>query len=204
MQRVAQTATLADLARWTGGDMRIVSVPTQTEQELDDLFSELRYQYLIIFEPGPRPGWHPLEIRTRKKGPGRSCAERIHHRAGAKRKLSQVWSTEERDIMRKSLFAVSMLALTVAVAPACASKKFVRTEVGGVNPKVDTLSGTVEETQERTRKNEERIGQVDPEGRSGRQVRAGRAGSRRRRARDGRTRWARKPRQPPPRLDNIG
>jgi hypothetical protein len=21
---------------------------------------------LIIFEPGPRPGWHPLEIRTRK------------------------------------------------------------------------------------------------------------------------------------------
>jgi outer membrane protein OmpA-like peptidoglycan-associated protein len=54
-----------------------------------------------------------------------------------------------------------MLAVTVAVAPACASKKFVRTEVGGVNQKVDTLSGTVEETQERTRRNEERIGQVD-------------------------------------------
>src|SRR5688500_8196787 len=63
--------------------------------------------------------------------------------------------------MRKSLFAASMLALTVAVAPACASKKFVRTEVGNVNSKVDTLSGTVEETQERTRKNEERIGAVD-------------------------------------------
>jgi outer membrane protein OmpA-like peptidoglycan-associated protein len=54
-----------------------------------------------------------------------------------------------------------MLAVVVAVAPACASKKFVRTEVGGVNQKVDTLSGTVEETQERTRRNEERIGQVD-------------------------------------------
>ena len=63
--------------------------------------------------------------------------------------------------MRKSLLAVSMLAVTVAVAPACASKKFVRTEVGNVNSKVDTLSGTVEETQERTRKNEERIGAVD-------------------------------------------
>jgi outer membrane protein OmpA-like peptidoglycan-associated protein len=63
--------------------------------------------------------------------------------------------------MRKSLLAVAMLAVTVAVAPACASKKFVRTEVGGVNQKVDTLSGTVEETQERTRRNEERIGQVD-------------------------------------------
>jgi outer membrane protein OmpA-like peptidoglycan-associated protein len=54
-----------------------------------------------------------------------------------------------------------MLALTVAVAPACATKKFVRTEVGNVNSKVDTLSGTVEETQERTRQNEERIGSVD-------------------------------------------
>ncbi len=63
--------------------------------------------------------------------------------------------------MRKSLFAVSMLAVTLALAPACASKKFVRTEVGGVNQKVDTLSTTVEQTQERTRQNEVRIGEVD-------------------------------------------
>jgi peptidoglycan-associated lipoprotein len=63
--------------------------------------------------------------------------------------------------MRKSLFAASMLALSVAVAPACATKKFVRTEVGNVNTKVDTLSGTLEETQERTRQNEGRIGEVD-------------------------------------------
>jgi len=63
--------------------------------------------------------------------------------------------------MRKSLFGASVLVLTVAVAPACATKKFVRTQVGEVNSKVDTLSGSLEETQERTRKNEERIGQVD-------------------------------------------
>jgi len=63
--------------------------------------------------------------------------------------------------MRKSLLAASILALSVAVAPACATKKFVRTEVGNVNSKVDTLTGTVEETQERTRRNEERIGVVD-------------------------------------------
>jgi len=63
--------------------------------------------------------------------------------------------------MSKTLFTVSLLALTVVVAPACASKKFVRTEVGNVNSKVDTLSGTVEETQERTRQNETRIGAVD-------------------------------------------
>jgi outer membrane protein OmpA-like peptidoglycan-associated protein len=63
--------------------------------------------------------------------------------------------------MRKSLFAASMIALTVAVAPACATKGFVRNEVGNVNTKVDTLSGTVEQTQERTRQNETRIGAVD-------------------------------------------
>jgi Ca-activated chloride channel homolog len=66
-KKVAATATLADLARWTGGDMRIVSVPEHTRAELRDLFSELRYQYVIIFEPGPRPGWHPLEIRTKNR-----------------------------------------------------------------------------------------------------------------------------------------
>lgn len=63
--RVAETATLADLARWTGGDMRIVSVRQHTVKEVSDLFAELRHHYVIIFEPGPRPGWHPLEIRTR-------------------------------------------------------------------------------------------------------------------------------------------
>ena len=60
-------ATLADLARWTGGDMRICSMPEHTLAAVDDLFGELRYQYLITFEPGLVPGWHPLEIRTRKK-----------------------------------------------------------------------------------------------------------------------------------------
>jgi len=34
---------------------------------LQDLFTELRHQYLITFEPGTRPGWHPLEVRMRKK-----------------------------------------------------------------------------------------------------------------------------------------
>jgi VWFA-related protein len=62
-----ETATLADLARWTGGDMRIASIPAHTVTALQDLFTELRHQYLITFEPGTRPGWHPLEVRMRKK-----------------------------------------------------------------------------------------------------------------------------------------
>ena len=65
--RKTQSATLADLARWTGGDMRVTSVPAQTSIAIQDLFTELRHQYLITFEPGVRPGWHPLEIRMKKK-----------------------------------------------------------------------------------------------------------------------------------------
>ena len=63
--------------------------------------------------------------------------------------------------MRKSLIAASLLSLTVAMSPACATKKYVRTEVGSVNSKVDTLSGTVEQTQGRIQQDEARIGQVD-------------------------------------------
>lgn len=65
--KTADPASLADLARWTGGDIRFASVPAHASEAVRDLFEELRYQYLITFEPGVRPGWHPLEIRTRKK-----------------------------------------------------------------------------------------------------------------------------------------
>ena len=61
------TATLVDLARWTGGSMRVASLPEHVKTGVTDLFEELRYQYLITFEPDPTPGWHPLEIRTRNK-----------------------------------------------------------------------------------------------------------------------------------------
>ena len=63
--------------------------------------------------------------------------------------------------MNKSVLAASVIALSVAAAPACATKGFVRTEVGGVNSKVDTLSTTVEQTQQRVGQNESRIGAVD-------------------------------------------
>jgi peptidoglycan-associated lipoprotein len=63
--------------------------------------------------------------------------------------------------MRKNLLAASIIALSVAAAPACATKGFVRGEVGGVNTKVDDLSTTVEQTQQRVGQNEARIGAVD-------------------------------------------
>lgn len=63
--------------------------------------------------------------------------------------------------MKKSMFAVSCFAVTLAVAPACATKKFVRTEVGMVNDKVTTLGKSLEETQERVKVAEGRITEVD-------------------------------------------
>ncbi len=61
------TATLADLARWTGGEMAITSELEDSTRALRELMGNLRHQYLLSFEPGARPGWHPIEVRTRKK-----------------------------------------------------------------------------------------------------------------------------------------
>ena len=63
--------------------------------------------------------------------------------------------------MKKFVLAVPIVALALGGTTACATKKFVRGEVTQVNDKVDTLSKSVEENQERTRTNEGRIGQVD-------------------------------------------
>ena len=63
--------------------------------------------------------------------------------------------------MKKLVVAAPILALVLGGTTACATKKMVRTQVGEVNGKVETLSKSVEETQERTRANEGRIGEVD-------------------------------------------
>ena len=61
----------------------------------------------------------------------------------------------------KFIVAVPLVALAIGGSTACASKKFVRTSVGEVNEKVDAQGRSIEETQERTRKNEGRITEVD-------------------------------------------
>jgi peptidoglycan-associated lipoprotein len=63
-------------------------------------------------------------------------------------------------MLRKLFVAIPITVMAVS-GTACASKKFVRTSVGEVNDKVDSLGRSVEETQERTRKNEGRITEVD-------------------------------------------
>ena len=49
----------------------------------------------------------------------------------------------------------------------CATKKYVGREVGEVNQKVDTLTTEVEKTQERVKRNEVRIDEVDKTAQAG-------------------------------------
>jgi peptidoglycan-associated lipoprotein len=63
--------------------------------------------------------------------------------------------------MKKLMLAVPMLALAMGGTTACATKKFVRGQVGEVNNKVESVSKSLEETQQRTKANEAKIAEVD-------------------------------------------
>ncbi len=64
-------------------------------------------------------------------------------------------------MFRNLFLAIPVAIIAIGGTTACATKKFVRTSVGEVNEKVDSQGRAIEETQERTRKNEGRIGEVD-------------------------------------------
>ena len=79
---------------------------------------------------------------------------------------------QEDSIMFRTMFdGRARRAIAVGGSTACATKKFVRTSVGQVNDKVDSLGRSVEETQERTRKNEGRDHGSRSEGAGGRRRR---------------------------------
>jgi outer membrane protein OmpA-like peptidoglycan-associated protein len=63
--------------------------------------------------------------------------------------------------MKRLIGAIAVSALALGGTSASATKKMVREHVGEVNTKVDSLAKSVEETQERTKANEARIGEVD-------------------------------------------
>ena len=58
---------------------------------------------------------------------------------------------------------IPVLLIVGVAGSGCATKKYVGKEVGEVNAKVDTLSGEVEKTQERVKRNEVRIDEVNQE-----------------------------------------
>jgi len=64
-------------------------------------------------------------------------------------------------MFRHMFVMLTLTAIALGGSTACATKKFVRTSVGEVNTKADAISTSLEETQERTRQNEAKIGDVD-------------------------------------------
>src|SRR5690349_21090982 len=66
-QAPASIGTIEDLARWTGGTLYYSSSSASAYQAARSVIDELRHLYLIAFEPGAEPGWHPIEIRTSQK-----------------------------------------------------------------------------------------------------------------------------------------
>jgi Ca-activated chloride channel family protein len=59
--------TIEDLARWTGGALYYSSTAASASKAAREMIDALRHLYLIAFEPGAEPGWHPIEIRTADK-----------------------------------------------------------------------------------------------------------------------------------------
>ena len=76
--------------------------------------------------------------------------------------------------MKRFVTAVAISALAMS-GSACATKKMVKQRVGEVNDKVDTLSKSVEENQERTKANEAKIADVDQRAQASSQKAFGRA-----------------------------
>jgi Ca-activated chloride channel family protein len=64
----ALVGDLADLARWTGGELFVATSTPEASIIARQVVSELRQQYLIAFPPGQKPGWHSIDVRVRRKG----------------------------------------------------------------------------------------------------------------------------------------
>ncbi len=61
------TTSLANLARWTGGDMLVATTPGETSRAARQFVIDLRHQYLLAFESSAQAGWHRLSVLTRKR-----------------------------------------------------------------------------------------------------------------------------------------
>jgi Ca-activated chloride channel family protein len=77
---------LADLARWTGGQLFVSTSMSEASAVARQITAELRQQYLIAFEPGATPGWHSVEVQVRRKG--HTVQARSGYVAGSARPVS--------------------------------------------------------------------------------------------------------------------
>jgi Ca-activated chloride channel homolog len=59
---------LTNLARLTGGEQVQASNPEQLTAAVEMLLGEMRQQYFLAIDASLKPGWHKLEVKTRKRG----------------------------------------------------------------------------------------------------------------------------------------
>ncbi len=86
VERSVLTGALSNLAYWTGGEVFIVSTAIDRGKMARRVVEELRHLYLIAFESGVAPGWHPLIVQMRDKG--FSVRARSGYIAGQSRPIS--------------------------------------------------------------------------------------------------------------------
>jgi VWFA-related protein len=63
----SMSSGLADLARWTGGELFIAIAPAHMSIAARQIVGEMRHQYMLAFEASARAGWRPVEIRARDR-----------------------------------------------------------------------------------------------------------------------------------------
>lgn len=65
----APEGKLRTLARWTGGELFVVSAPAHQSVAARQLVDELRHQYVlgVSASAASRNGWHPLTVRVRNR-----------------------------------------------------------------------------------------------------------------------------------------
>ena len=59
---------LTNLARMTGGEQVQASNQEQLTAALETLLGEMRQQYFLAIDASTKPGWHKLEVKTKKRG----------------------------------------------------------------------------------------------------------------------------------------
>jgi VWFA-related protein len=87
VERSVLTGALSNLSYWTGGEVFIVSTAVERFKMARRVVEELRHLYLIAFESGVAPGWHPLIVQMRDKD--LSVRARSGYIAGQSRPISQ-------------------------------------------------------------------------------------------------------------------
>src|SRR5262249_24609619 len=121
------------------------------------------------FGHGQKRNWGCIvdaELRGSETAPAGRKSKGSKHLCGASGMANRLMRLTRRPsgkgpVMLRIPIAVPISILIIGASQACATKSFVRSSVGDVNDKVDAVGRSLEQTQERTRKNEQRIAEVD-------------------------------------------